>query len=254
MDTIDGADRRITYVKSKIRGYHSTEEHVRILLSNGARTFGDIQKELQATEVKIGIRGLHKIIDRLRTRGIIEKVPANPYPLYFLTEKGIHDTGLMADFFLNTFNHILNNMPPLIYKSREKSIKKIVEIGGLFNVYSYLVTWDFTGKPQQVEEKRQSWFRNIGIPGTLVIWLEDHLVWFWSEKEVDTFYKSEAEKRPIQKKAAQKFKKILYTIYPEEMKRYDTQFQELEEQVKNYHKLVKKQSMDSMKQLLSELS
>ena len=257
MDTIDGADRRITYVKSKIRGYLSTEEHVRILLSKRARTFGGIQKELQAMEVKIGKRGLHKIIDRLRTREIIEKVPANPYPLYCLTTKSVNDFGLRANIFQDSaVSVVLNSRSSIIKGKKETVIKKIVEIGGLFNVYSYLVTLDFTGNQQQVEEKWLEWFDNIGTPIDLIIWLEDYLVTFWpeSEKKPDVnrtlqtgTLQSRTLQRTLNKKAAQKFKKILYTLYPNEMMVYDTKFQKLEEQVKNFHKLAKKQSMDSMK-------
>jgi len=208
MDTIDGADRRITYVKSKTRGYLSTEEHVRILLSKRARTFGGIQKELQAMEVKIGKRGLHKIIDRLRTRGVIEKVPANPYPLYFLTKKGVNDFGLRAILFqISAISVALNNMSPIIKGKKEIVIKKVVEIGGLFNVYSYLVSLDFTGKQQQVEEKWLEWFNVIGTPTGLIVWLEDYLMTFWPENEKKPEVSRTLQRGTLQKKDVDKEEK-----------------------------------------------
>jgi len=252
MDT-DKGDRRIIYVKSKTRGFVSSEEYVRMLLSNGVRTYGSIRNELQEMGVTIGIRGLHKLLDRLEKREIIRKIPTKGYPLYFLTEKGVHDTGLMATFFKNmAINRSLNNISSIIREKEETVIKKVVEIGGLFNVYSYLVTLDFTGKPQQVDEKSQLWFSIIGTPGELVIWLEDHLATLWPENEKKPDV-SITLQRTLNKKAAQKFKKILHTLYPEEMKRYDDEFQKLDEDVKNYLNLVKRQTKYSLKQLLSEL-
>ena len=161
--------------------------------------------------------------------------------------KGVNDFELRGMLFRDSaIADSLNNLSPIIKGKREIVIKKVVEIGGLFNVYSYLVTLDFTGKQQEVEGKWLEW--DVGAPMGLFIWLEDYLMTFWSESEkksdVSNTTQGTIQSRTLHrmqnKKAAQKFKKILYTLYPKEMKIYDTQFQELDEQVKNYHKLIKK--------------
>jgi len=240
MDSKEHGDHRIGYVKSKTGGDVSIEGYVRMLLSNGTKTFGEIRKHLKDNGAVIGTRGLHKLLDRLQEREIVKKITGKKYPLYFLTEKGIHDTGLMANIFRNrTIHSSLNNISSLALQNKETIIKKIVETVGLFTLYTHLLSWDFTGKQQQFEEKRQLWFKNIGTPVETILWLDDNLVTFWLEKDKQPQI-SYTLGISHNKKAATKFRRILHTLYPEEIKRYDIVYGELEEEVNNYNKIFKR--------------
>lgn len=226
-------------------GNFNADATVKTYLSNGAKTMREVKEFLEEKGVKYTTDGVIKLLNRLIRADIVKrKDHGKKASIYYLTDKGIHDTGLLASFFKrHAIQSSLNNMYPLI-PGKKEAIKKIVNVIGLFAIYSHLVSLNFTGKPQQIEEKRWLWFKELDTPLHVVIWLDDHLTHFWLEKDRQPIISNKLLTK-LNKDAAQRFMKIIHTLYPEETKTFDREYQELQEHVNNYNKLIKRSGKSS---------
>lgn len=228
-------------------GTFDVAHRVMTQLSKGPLTLGGIRNFIKELGVKITKDAVIKFLKKYEQKGMIKKeYRGSKFPVYHLSKKGLQDVGLKA----NTFRRYailgsLNSLSPLLGQD-EQILKKVIEIIGLYSMYSYLASWNFDGNPQQFAEKNAAWLNNSGITDEVIYWLDCLMITFWdeSQKEVITpivssygpmVIKSGEKETSISKQVAQKVKKILHTLYPKEMEEFDKTYQELDEDVKNYH-------------------
>jgi len=237
-------------------GTFNVEASVHTFLSNGAKTLAEIREFLKQKGVTYTPDGVIKLLNRLEKKGLTKKkYRGKKPPIYYLTDKGIQNTGLRAKIYEhNAIYDNLNRLSPLLQYGKEKQfLKKLVDILGLYSMNVYLESWQFIGKPQQFEEKRQLWFYTIRLSLTITMWLDDCLFNFWPEKD-KKWSQTKESRISNNKKTIQKFKKILVTLYPKEMEQFNRINKEVDKQVKSYHELVKHQSILDVKKLLSNTS
>ena len=240
-----------------ITGTYDVAHRVMTQLSKGPLTLGGIRNFIKELGVKITKDAVIKFLKKYEQKGMIKKeYRGSKFPVYYLSKKGLQDVGLMA----NTFRHraiaySLNRLS--VVEGKEKQLlKKIVDIIGLYSFTAYLYGDNFDGKPQQFAEKNQLWLDNIAIPPEVIGWLDGIMMTFWNESQKKvltpivssygpTIMKWDEEEISISKQVAKKVRKMLYTLYPKEMKAFDDIYQELDEAVKDYNELVKRSKNSS---------